>query len=423
LNERTAKQQFYDTIQIENLTAMSSAEEQKMWSKMSKKNGWNHPAFYFSINTNGWSKEFYQTYHPDQLFFIQKFALLTDDPTETISLYESLNQAYRSGLNTNAPSKYQRQLIKYVNEKSYKSIIEFAQTVTPNDLDLKNFTNSFITKLKDRKVANALPQISWNGAENRFHNFIFSKLLAGNLRSKIDGKPIFKKIWPAVSITLFINLFALVIVLFFGIRLGRYLYEHPTSKQAKIWRVLLYVFFAMPLFWLATLVLMAAPGNFFSGIPSLQPGETPSILTFLRPRNLGFLVLPVLSIVLNVTVVVAIHMYRSLRDTGQQKFMLAAQTRGISARQLIRNHNQPVAMFSILTVVGNSIPALISGSVVIEIIFNLPGIGRLLWQSLYGFDWTVVTGLLFFSIIFSVVGQLLTDLAYQVYHPEMTSQT
>ena len=425
LDEKTRLDQVYQEGNAVSNDQIAPSDQDAILHQMAIEKGWNLPSFYFSFHPLGWSDDFYRQYSFREQKVLRKIAPLSPTPVVTRQFYNEIRRIGNAIGSKKEQSSSARTLLRLVENADIKRLTDWVLVEENREelyIDVEPLVGIINSIKSNRSIGQALPTWRWHGLTNRFHNFIFSRFLSGEMKSVVDGIPIFKKIFPAMGITLFINLVALIVLLLLGIPLGMHLYEKPDSWTAKVLRVILYVLFAIPLFWLATLILMLAgalPGSVLTGIPQLHPGEVPSISTFLRPQNIGYLILPILTIVLSVSVQIGIHMYRALRETGQKKFILAAHSRGLRNSYVTRKYNRPVAIFSIVTIVGNSIPALISGSVVIEIIFNIPGMGRLLWNALYDFDWSLVMGLLLVGVLFSIIGQLLTDVAYYHFNPEL----
>lgn len=416
VQDLTRVAQFEKLVGGDLQTELSFDEEQALWQKISNRRGWDLPSFYFGFQHPGWSDTCYSLFPLSYHEFVRDIGRKTLDVDQTIAIGHMLLKL-KADLRGRSDYGRLNELFKQNNAERVMSFIRATDMLNPIP-----FYTAAQKKLRSshesKSIVSALPKLRWSGFENRFHFFIRS-FLTSSFRSETDGRPIFRKIWPAFSITLFINLLALVIVLFIGVPLGQYLYKNE-NWRTRILEKLIYVIYAMPLFWLATII--AINGNnagFLSGVPVLKSGEMPSIMTFLRFENIGFLILPVLTIVISVLVVVALHMKRSMQEVAENKYVFAARMRGENSVDIDKKHVRSNAVFSIITLIGSTLPGLVSGSVVIEIIFNLPGMGRLLWQALYDFDWVLVFGILFVGVVFSVIGQLITDLFYRKINPQV----
>ena len=428
VDQQTTQDQLAKSSMDKNRES-TAAESAKLANALALEKGWHLPPFYFGIHNRGWHPSMYLEVNPARRKMINDISRLTLNAksTQRISemLFSSLDQI-RYG-NSGLPESWQKLFTRYDRFGDFQAFWTSLSKRTkleqaPATLETLVFEINTINQ--DKNILAAWPTFYWHGSKNRFHRFFSEYFISGSLRSNVDGKTIYKKIVPAISITLFINIISLILIILIGIPLGVKLFQHKSSVRDGISRTILYILFALPMFWIATLVLSGAsyaPVLGLTGTPQLNAGETPTVFTFLRLQNLTYLILPILSIVLALLAYIAVHVERSLIETNEKKFILAARTRGLNEIKITKSHNRPVAFYSILTLIGNSIPGLISGSIVIELIFNIPGMGRLLWQSLYAYDWNVVNGILIFGIVFSIVGQLLTDLAYHYFNPSLRS--
>ena len=425
LDQYTTQEQFNGVV-LEQGQEQSVTKSSKLFESLAKEKRWDLPPFYISIHNRGWSSDFYQAVLPRPRILSRQLSKLTLDDAETKKIVPQIL----------ALIDYFRYSDEVEDDMLEKPVLEFNRTgnlkalwIHLSKIDSLTVTRqeslaliSNIQKVnQQRTIWHALPSISWHGVSNRFHYFISEYIFTGRRISKVDGKTIYNKIWPAMGITVFINLLSLLVILLIGIPIGTWMYRNSQKLPQQLIQLLLYIFFALPLFWLATVILIVF-GGALTGIPDLLPSEVPTVFTFLRPANWSYLILPVVTITLSLLAFVVIHLVRSLKETNEEKFILAARTKGLRENYITNKHNKPVSFYSIITLIGNSIPALISGSIVIEIIFNIPGMGRLLWQSLYAYDWNVVYGILVFGVLLSIFGQLLTDAAYYYFSPSLRAE-
>ncbi len=423
LNESSLQRQTDRIFSEEELLVLSIEEQVVLQQDIMHRNGFDLPVFYFSIHNKGWRPSLRRQFPVSDYNFVRSLSAITLNSESTLALGKRILRVKKS---LKQSDRYNYRLHQAINDDDARNFVRELNKTPENQLndELREINSAIQTQIANRSILEALPLVSWNGINNRFHCFISTMFMSGNLRSNVDGVPVFKKIWPAVGITLFISLVSLLFLVCIGILLGNYIFKRIGSWSANLAQSILYVFYAIPLFWLATLILYAGgvfPSALSAGLPVIQPGETPSLSTFLRLDNIGFLILPIITIILSEVAVIAIQLYRAMLATAQKKFVLAAHSRGLEKDVVLLKYNRPFSLFTILTIIGNSIPNLISGSVVIELIFNIPGMGRLLWDSLYAYDWSVVSGLLLVGILFSVLGQLFTDTAYYYFNPELRS--
>ncbi len=278
----------------------------------------------------------------------------------------------------------------------------------------------------DARQSFVYPTIKWMGSDNRFHRF-WKKIWTNTATGQAVQKSNWSKILRPASITLFIALISLGLALLLGALLGRKMYR----AQAKFWTLLsqffLFLADAIPLFWLATVLLILVSGTLgWTGLlhmPSLMHNEQASIFTYLRPANIGLLVLPILSILILSIPYVAIQVAQAMQAEDESKPVLFQNILGQNRKFVESTFISKKAKFTLLTIAGNALAGMLSGSLVIEYIFNIPGMGRLMWQSMQRADWSVVQLIVLISVALALVVQLLVDFYFIKYFPEFKSLT
>lgn len=106
-------------------------------------------------------------------------------------------------------------------------------------------------------------------------------------------------------------------------------------------------------------------------------------------------------------------------DVISQDYIRTARSKGLSEKVVIYKHAFRNALIPIVTILGFSIPALFSGAVIIETIFNWPGIGRILLESVNGRDYNLMMALMMFFAILTLLGNLLADIGYALVDPRV----
>jgi peptide/nickel transport system permease protein len=131
------------------------------------------------------------------------------------------------------------------------------------------------------------------------------------------------------------------------------------------------------------------------------------------------LVLPVAAIGVTGVGAVARYLRGSLLDERTEQYVLAARARGCSQRQALVRHALPNAVLPLITMMGMSLPFLVSGSLVIEVVFSWPGMGQVMYNAALGRDLPLVLGGTIVATVAVVVGNLLADVAYVVADPRV----
>ena len=285
------------------------------------------------------------------------------------------------------------------------------------------------THFKEMSQSNRLgilvPKFVWYGADNQYHQWI-SGVLRGDFGiSIIDKKPVISKIWATLPNTLWLNFSTLIVGFLLGIRLGVMMAIKPKSWYAKLAQIKIYAWLAIPSFWLASLLIVFFTTNDYGAWSNLFPsgglGHFPQGASFFQRVFIrgSHLFLPVMSLAIPLVATLALQMRRSLLAEMKKPYIKTATLKGISRKQVIWKHGVKNAIFPIVTLLGNVLPALIGGSVAIELIFNIPGMGRLLLQAIYGKDWPVVFAVLMITAILTILSLLLTDVLYTRLDPRV----
>jgi len=131
------------------------------------------------------------------------------------------------------------------------------------------------------------------------------------------------------------------------------------------------------------------------------------------------LVLPIICLVANDIAYLSRLTRNNIIFQQMKGFVTMAKAKGLDDRKILTRHILPNALIPIITIIAGSIPAGLSGSLIIEVIFNIPGMGRLMFDSIYSSDWNVVFGILIIISIFTIIFLLLADLLYGWLNPKI----
>jgi peptide/nickel transport system permease protein len=134
---------------------------------------------------------------------------------------------------------------------------------------------------------------------------------------------------------------------------------------------------------------------------------------------LRHLILPAAVLGLEGTAALTRLVRSSVTDVLVEDYVRTARAKGLSERVVLFRHALKNALLPMVTLVGLRLPALIGGAVVIETVFAWPGIGRLGWEAVLQRDYPVVMGLVVFTGILTILGNLLADLAYAAIDPRI----
>ena len=177
----------------------------------------------------------------------------------------------------------------------------------------------------------------------------------------------------------------------------------------------------MPSFWLALLLMM-----FFgielqwlpiSGLTSMNYEQLTLWGKFCDLAK--HLALPILVYTVGGLASMSRYMRACMLEVLRQDYILTARAKGLSETTIIRRHALRNALLPVITLLGLSVPGLIGGSVIIESIFALPGLGQLFYAAVMARDYTMIMGNLVLGAVLTLFGNLLADVCYGLADPRI----
>lgn len=299
--------------------------------------------------------------------------------------------------------------------------------------DLKNHVETSVIELEDAFIAvkeNAspsllyIPTIHWYGFDNQYHNWITAFLKGDFGISWRDGQPVAERLKTPIFWTLIMNLTAITIAFLISIPIGVYSAVKRDSFFDKASTVGLFILYSLPTFWIGTLlvVFFTNPEYGMDWFCGIGLGNAPSDASFWTRfwETACHLVLPIFCITYTSLAFISRQMRGSMLNTIQQDYIRTAEAKGLSNNIVIWKHAFRNALFPLITLLALVFPATISGSVVIEVIFNIPGMGREVVNAISSQDWVVVYTILMLVAILTMLGNLVADILYAVADPRIS---
>ena len=236
-----------------------------------------------------------------------------------------------------------------------------------------------------------------------------------------DARPVLQKIGERLPVTLLLNIVELAIIVVLAIPIGVFSATRQYSKFDKVTTVFVFVGFATPDFWLA-LMLMILFGVQLGWLPISQLRSPMwEYMSFWQQHwdFLTHLVLPVLVATFGGLAGFSRYMRQSMLEVIRQDYITTAHAKGLAALRVNARHALRNALLPIVTVLGLSLPGLIGGSVIVESIFAIPGMGQLMVQAVFERDYPVIMGNLVIVAALTLVANLIADLTYSLIDPRI----
>jgi peptide/nickel transport system permease protein len=242
--------------------------------------------------------------------------------------------------------------------------------------------------------------------------------LAGDLgRSTVNGEPVLALILSRFQTTALIVLLAVSLATLIAVPLGML----AAWKQDKALDVVTVagatLLLSIPSFWLG-LILLLVFGVWLKWVPVV------GYVTFAENpwAAAQYIILPVVTLTL-IEIGVLTRMARSATiDVLKLDYIAHARAKGLSERAVLMRHALPNAFGPTLTLIGLILGNLLGGIAVIETVFTLPGLGRLLVDAIFARDYPVVQGVMLFVAVLYVGVNLFVDLAYPLFDPRVRAE-
>jgi peptide/nickel transport system permease protein len=233
-------------------------------------------------------------------------------------------------------------------------------------------------------------------------------------KSLISDRSVWSQIEGRLSVTIELSLLSILLAVAVGIPVGVYSALRQDKAADYTLRVLTISWLSMPSFWIATL-LITFPAKWWG---YAAPVSYESL--FSDPlSNLEKLFLPALSLSLTLAGGIARITRSTMLEVLRQDYIRTARAKGLDQRVVLSRHALKNAMLPVVTVLGLQLGALLGGTVIIESVFALPGLGTLLLGSVTLKDFPQVQGIVLFFAVVVVVLNLLVDLSYGWFDPRV----
>jgi peptide/nickel transport system permease protein len=246
----------------------------------------------------------------------------------------------------------------------------------------------------------------------------FGQVLQGNLGESIFlRRPVTQAIVERLEPTLLLAGLATLFAVVIGIPAGVLAAVYRNTWLDRLFMSVAVFGVSMPNFWLAlNLIFLFGLTLAFLPVSGYVPLRDDPLLT------LRFLLLPAFSLGFPQSALIARMTRGSMLDVLSQEYVKTARAKGLSEQLVIYKHALKNTMITVITVIGIVLAITLSGSVVIETIFGLPGIGRLIINSVLRRDYPVIQGTVLFIAASYVLVNLLIDLLYVYLDPRIKYQ-
>jgi len=387
------------------------------------------PTFYFSILPDFYPKNIHHIISASRRqqindFLLQKFRYT--DIQDYLSVRDSIIYAKSLVQKDTSKGNHISNLIFETQPAKIKTTI--GQLLLYGNADTSHKIRALETSfdnLMRNKSSLYFPTLFWHGLDNQFHLWI-KEIIAGNFGLSLkDGRMVGDKLAGAIKWTIVLILLNVILSSLISIPAGLYAGYKENGWFDKISSFIWLLLYATPVFWLASLLIVFCTsdryGAFLNIFPIPGTWYIPDNQSFFRSfgQFSGQLVLPVICLVANDIALLSRITKNNVIEQKSKLYVTLAKAKGLNNGQILKKHILPNVLIPLITIIGGRIPAGISGALIIEIIFNIPGMGRLMYESIFSSDWNVVFGILLVVSVFTIIFMLITDIIYAVVNPKI----
>ena len=238
-----------------------------------------------------------------------------------------------------------------------------------------------------------------------------------------DHRPVTTRILESLPITIQLNLISLFLIYLFSVPIGIFSATHQYSVGDRISTLGLFTLYSLPNFWVAMLLMFFFGGGAFLhwfpvyGVSSVGAEDWPWY-KWLGDR-LWHMVLPVFCLTYGSLAMMSRYARAGMIETIRQDYIRTARAYGFSERIVVYKYALRNSLIPIITLLGSLLPSMIGGSVIIESIFSIPGMGRLSFEAILARDYPMIMGILSFSAILTLIGLVISDILYATVDPRI----
>jgi peptide/nickel transport system permease protein len=190
----------------------------------------------------------------------------------------------------------------------------------------------------------------------------------------------------------------------------------------KTTTVMLFILYSLPSFWVANMLILLVGGGVFDIFPTrfLHSPGAEDFTTIKRLLDwVWHLVLPVTCLTFGGLAFLSRQMRVGMLEVIRSDYVRTARAKGVSEMMVVFKHSLRNAVIPILTLAASLLPALFGGSIIIEEIFTIRGLGQLSFEAILNRDYPIINAVFVISAILTLVGILLADISYVLVDPRI----
>jgi len=273
---------------------------------------------------------------------------------------------------------------------------------------------------------------SWSGLDRvrifffdtRFAKYWFNLARLDLGLSHVDKRPVLGKVLSKLKYSITISFTSVILIYLISVPLGIWSAVKQDSLPDRVLTVVLFMLYSLPSFFVGVFLLnLLTRGTPWAVFPTtgFSSIDTSHMTTLDYLGDVAWhVILPIICLSYAGLAVLSRYARTGLLDVIRADYIRTARAKGLPEWMVIIKHAARNGMIPILTLLATLLPTLIGGSVVIEVIFGIPGMGLYVFESIGVRDYNAVMAVLLISSVLTLIGMLLSDLSYALVDPRIT---
>jgi peptide/nickel transport system permease protein len=241
------------------------------------------------------------------------------------------------------------------------------------------------------------------------------QVVRGDLGQSIrTNQPVAQLIWQKLPVTVELALLSMLIAVVIALPIGIISAVYKGSATDHIGTIFALSGLSLPNFWLGILLILlfSVHWNLLPASGYVEFGRDPL-------GNLQRMIMPAFVLGTGLAAVLMRQMRSSMLEVLKQDYIRTAQAKGLLKRRTVLRHALRNALIPVVTILGLQVGALLSGAVLTEQVFTIPGFGKLVVDAVFNRDYAVVQGVVLFTSAAYIAINLLVDIAYALLNPRI----
>ncbi len=241
--------------------------------------------------------------------------------------------------------------------------------------------------------------------------------------SRKDGRPVSARIAEALPITLSLNVISMIIVYLISIPMGIVSALKKDTLYDRLTSLVLFILYSLPSFWVGLLLLLLLSGGEYLNLFPLGGIISDWAIDksfFTRALDVMWhLVLPVVTLTYGGFAFLSRYMRANLLEVINQQYIITARAKGLSNARVVFVHAFKNSLVPLVTLMASILPGLLGGSVIVESIFSIPGMGLLAFEAILARDIPVIMAIEAIAAVLTLLGILVADIMYGIVDPRI----